>query len=199
MEILKLIPKCETLTHLDLSDNELKEKFACVAFQQVAQNRNFLSLKLQGNYISLKRIRDIEEILEKNKDHKRKVNIPKYEEELIKLEAFNKIYENTENMFSRLKKEYETEKELFYNQEEKLDKLKVKDATEEKVAQEKKNALKKEDIKLHKELEQTNVEYNEEKDKYDKTVQKTVLKIGLIMKVIQRLQSECKYRCLPFS
>lgn len=188
-----MVARHSVLAHVDLSDNGLKEKFASAAFQRATQSRNILSLKLQGNYISLKKLRDIDGMLERNRASKRRENVPKYQRELVRLETVSEKCKSTENMLRKVADECEKEKKSLEWQEEKFKALESTDVTRIKVAQERTEVLKKRDLKLNNEMEVVNIEHREEESKYTQMIQNIMMKLNFTSNLIKRLQLECTH------
>lgn len=108
---MRLVVKVDKVTHLDLSNNKLKNEFATDALTLLKANISTFTFNLSGNPIGFRKIQAINTALEKNKNLIRQNQMPGYRAEIFRLrEALknaNKVSSGIRAVAEQCKKEKE--------------------------------------------------------------------------------------------
>lgn len=112
-KIIKYIEANKGLKNLDLTDNDLRDDFASGLLNALKNNTEIMVIKLGGNPIEIKRVRAIDELLERNRDLAAKRKVPTYQREL------NRYKPDTRVEFSQAASQIEdTKKQLVVEKKE---------------------------------------------------------------------------------
>eukprot|EP01022_Parablepharisma_sp_SALTPOND_P026723 TRINITY_DN64709_c0_g1_i1.p4 TRINITY_DN64709_c0_g1~~TRINITY_DN64709_c0_g1_i1.p4 ORF type:complete len:198 (+),score=52.93 TRINITY_DN64709_c0_g1_i1:1769-2362(+) len=187
MKLLKLIEENKGVHCLDLSNNDLRDEFAAAILNALKTNTEILFIKLHGNPMDLKRIHAIDVVLEKNRELKRKKEVPNYMKEISKYTLPPNEFNKTIKVIKDIAKECEIEQKLVDVQEKALKKVKTSELTKTNAIQKKKDEVDKELKRVTKEEDEFDTKCEEEKVNNEKEVLELEGKLENTLKTIERL------------